>query len=48
MAERETIQVIKPPTASKSILQWLKQNLFNTWYNVLLTLLNCWVFGGGL
>ncbi len=39
MEERESNQAIRPPTASKNILQWLKENLFNTWYNTLLTFL---------
>ena len=39
MEERTPDIIIKPPTDSKSILQWLKANLFNTWYNALLTLL---------
>ena len=37
--ERTPDVTIKPPTNSKSMLQWLKANLFNTWYNALLTLL---------
>ncbi len=39
MEERTPDKTIKPPTDSKNILQWLKANLFNTWYNALLTLL---------
>ena len=39
MEEQELNQAIKPPTESKGILQWLKENLFNTWYNTLLTVL---------
>ncbi len=39
MGERTPDVTIKPPTDSKSMLQWLKANLFNTWYNALLTLL---------
>ena len=39
MEERELNQAIKPPTGSKGILQWLKENLFNTWYNTILTCL---------
>ena len=39
MEDRATNPVIKPPTESKGILRWLKENLFNTWYNALLTLL---------
>ena len=29
---------IKPPTGSVGVLGWLKQNLFNSWFNSLLTL----------
>lgn len=39
MEERTPDITIKPPSDSKSILQWLKANLFNTWYNALFTLL---------
>ena len=39
MEERTPDIVIKPPTESQGMLRWLKKNLFNTWYNALLTLL---------
>lgn len=39
MEERTPNIVIKPPSESKGMLRWLKENLFNTWYNALLTLL---------
>ena len=39
MEEQPTNPVIKPPTETKSISRWLKENLFNTWYNALLTVL---------
>ncbi|MDE0466267.1 MAG: amino acid ABC transporter permease [Candidatus Poribacteria bacterium] len=39
MEEREFTQEIKPPTNTKGPARWLKDNLFNTWYNVLLTCL---------
>ena len=39
MEERAPNPVIKPPTESKSMLRWLKENLFNTWYNALFTFL---------
>ena len=39
MEEQASNPVIKPPTESKGILRWLKENLFNTWYNALFTLL---------
>ena len=32
-------QEIKPPDTSKSPLKWLQDNLFNTWYNTILTCL---------
>lgn len=32
-------QEIKPPNTSKSPLKWLQDNLFNTWYNTILTCL---------
>ncbi len=32
-------QEIKPPTNRKGPLRWLKDNLFNTWYNAILTCL---------
>ena len=38
MEEQATNPVVKPPTESKGILRWLKENLFNTWYNALFTL----------
>ena len=39
MEERELTQKIKPPANTKGAAQWLKGNLFNTWYNALLTCL---------
>ena len=39
MEERTPNQVLKPPSESKGILRWLKDNLFNTWYNALFTVL---------
>ena len=39
MEEQAPSPVIKPPTESKGILRWMKENLFNTWYNALFTLL---------
>lgn len=32
-----------PPVASTGVLGWLRANLFNTWYNSLLTLLILWL-----
>ena len=39
MEEQAPNPIVKPPTESKGILRWLKENLFNTWYNALFTLL---------
>ena len=39
MEEQAPNPVVKPPTESKGILRWLKENLFNTWYNALFSLL---------
>jgi general L-amino acid transport system permease protein len=41
--EPHTIESIKPPAASVGVIGWLKSNLFNTWYNSLLTLLVLYV-----
>ena len=37
MEEQEITQAIKPPANTKGPARWLKDNLFNTWYNTLLT-----------
>ena len=37
MEERELTQEMKPPVHTKGPARWLKDNLFNTWYNVLLS-----------
>ena len=39
MEEQELTQDIKPPVRTKGPARWLKDNLFNTWYNALLTCL---------
>lgn len=39
MEERELTQEIKPPAHTKGPVRWIKDNLFNTWYNVLLSCL---------
>ena len=39
MEDQASNPVVKPPTESKGILRWLKENLFNTWYNALFSLL---------
>ena len=39
MEERELTQEIKPPAHTKGPTRWIKDNLFNTWYNVLLSCL---------
>ena len=50
MEERELTQEIKPPVSTKGPVLWLKDNLFNTWYNALLTCLAlvflCFAFKG--
>ena len=38
MAESELTQDIKPPKSSIGVVRWLKENLFSTWYNSLLTI----------
>ena len=38
MTDLEQTQEIKPPRSSKQVLPWLKENLFSTWYNTLLTI----------
>lgn len=37
--ERELTQAMKPPAHTKGPARWIKDNLFNTWYNVLLSCL---------
>ena len=37
MEEQVDIQQIKPPTSAKGPVGWLRENLFNTWYNAILT-----------
>ena len=39
MEEREFTEDIKPPAHTKGPVRWIKDNLFNTWYNVLLSCL---------
>ncbi len=39
MAESELSEEIKPPQNTTSVLLWLKENLFSTWYNTLLSLI---------
>ena len=36
--ESELMEEIRPPKSSIGILAWFKENLFNTWYNSILTL----------
>lgn len=38
MSESELTQEIRPPKSSVGVLPWLKENLFSTWYNSLLTI----------
>ncbi len=37
VADAQNTQAMKPPKTSKQALPWLKENLFSTWYNTLLT-----------
>ena len=37
--ESEFTEGIRPPKSSIGVLAWLKENLFSTWYNTLLTLI---------
>ncbi len=37
MEEQVDIQQIQPPTSKKGPVGWLRENLFNTWYNAILT-----------
>ena len=39
MAESELTAEIKPPKSSIGVLPWIKENLFSTWYNTLLTII---------
>ncbi len=39
MEEQELTQDMKPPVSTKGPARWLRDNLFNTWYNALLTCL---------
>ena len=41
MEDQELTQEIKPPANTKGAARWLKENLFSTWYNTLLTCLAC-------
>jgi general L-amino acid transport system permease protein len=42
-APRTTGERLGPPITEIGILAWLKQNLFSTWYNMLLTLFCLWL-----
>ena len=39
MENNTSIQEVKPPDTSKGLVRWLRDNLFSTWYNTLLTCL---------
>jgi general L-amino acid transport system permease protein len=41
-APRTTGESLAPPVSEIGIVAWLRQNLFSTWYNTLLTLLCLW------
>lgn len=36
-------EVVRPPRTSIGVLGWLKENLFSTWYNALLTFASLWL-----
>jgi len=36
-------ETVKPPRTSVGVVGWLRQNLFSTWYNSLLTLVTLWL-----
>lgn len=38
-----TLEQLPPPTLSTTPWQWLRRNLFNTWYNSLLTVVCLWL-----
>ncbi|MCS6937139.1 MAG: amino acid ABC transporter permease [Candidatus Bipolaricaulota bacterium] len=40
--KRVAAEVLPPPTLRYGPLRWLRENLFSTWYNTLLTLLCLW------
>jgi len=40
-----TVETLPPPRASIGLLGWLRQNLFSTWYNALLTIVAAIVIG---
>jgi general L-amino acid transport system permease protein len=40
---RPPAQSLTPPVSDVGVLAWLRQNLFSTWYNTLLTLLCLWL-----
>ena len=39
MENNTSIQEVKPPNTSKGFVRWLRDNLFSTWYNTILTCL---------
>ena len=40
---RAAAQSLAPPVSEVGVVAWLRQNLFSTWYNTLLTLLCLWL-----
>lgn len=42
-AQTETLPELQPPVTSVGVLGWLRNNLFSTWYNALLTLVALYV-----
>ena len=40
MENNTSVQEVKPPDTSKGLVRWLRDNLFSTWYNTILTCLS--------
>jgi general L-amino acid transport system permease protein len=40
-----SVETLPPPRTSVGLLGWLRQNLFSTWYNALLTIVAAIVIG---
>jgi general L-amino acid transport system permease protein len=45
VATQATENVVRPPRQSLGLVGWLRANLFNTWWNGLITLLMLWLVG---
>jgi general L-amino acid transport system permease protein len=44
--QKQEIQTLPPPLMRSGVLRWLRENLFSTWYNTLLTVLCVFVLSG--